>query len=363
LLGDTSWSNYTVSSDVYIDQPATVELYGRANTQTRPQSDQNAYLFRASDTGAWSIDKTSISGTITALASGTTTALGTGTWHTMSLTMQGPTISASLDGKQLGSVTDTSFQTGQVGIGVVGYQTDQFDNLKVTPGSGTVTIPTGPVASGMASMCLDDENDSTTNGNPVVISTCDGSAEQNWTVGNGTAQVNGMCLDVIGNTSTAYGTLVDLWSCNGGGNQEWIPEDGTLVNPQSGKCLDDPGFSTTPGTQLDIWDCNGGVNQQWTLPSPPSTPPSVTGAIVSGLNTSDCLAEAPGSAVNGTAADLRDCAATTAQDWTVGDGTVQAGGECLNATGDAGNGAPVNVGKCDQSANQQWMSKNGTLVN
>jgi hypothetical protein len=37
-----------------------------------------------------------------------------------------------------------------------------------------------------------------------------------------------------------------------------------LVNPASGRCLDDPNSSTTNGTQLEIWDCNGGANQRWT---------------------------------------------------------------------------------------------------
>lgn len=41
----------------------------------------------------------------------------------------------------------------------------------------------------------------------------------------------------------------------------------TLVNPVSGKCLDDPGSSTVDGTRLELWDCNGGANQQWTLHS------------------------------------------------------------------------------------------------
>jgi hypothetical protein len=77
-----------------------------------------------------------------------------------------------------------------------------------------------------------------------------------------------MCLDVNGSASTADGTLVNLWTCNGGANQVWEPQaNGELLNPQSGKCLDDPASSTTPGTQLEIWDCNGGANQQWTLPT------------------------------------------------------------------------------------------------
>ena len=42
--------------------------------------------------------------------------------------------------------------------------------------------------------------------------------------------------------------------------------DGELVNPASGKCLDDPASNTTNGTQLILYTCNGGSNQQWTLP-------------------------------------------------------------------------------------------------
>jgi Ricin-type beta-trefoil lectin domain len=61
--------------------------------------------------------------------------------------------------------------------------------------------------------------------------------------------------------------LVEIWDCNGGSNQAWTAENGTLVNPASGKCLDDPNLSTTNGTQLEIWTCNGGSNQQWTLPA------------------------------------------------------------------------------------------------
>jgi hypothetical protein len=38
------------------------------------------------------------------------------------------------------------------------------------------------------------------------------------------------------------------------------------MNPQSGKCLDDPGSSTTDGTQLQIYTCNATAAQKWTLP-------------------------------------------------------------------------------------------------
>ncbi len=58
-----------------------------------------------------------------------------------------------------------------------------------------------------------------------------------------------------------------LYTCNGTGAQVWQPQsDGALLNPQSGKCLDDTGFSTTPGTQVQIWSCTGAANQSWVQP-------------------------------------------------------------------------------------------------
>jgi Ricin-type beta-trefoil lectin domain len=66
---------------------------------------------------------------------------------------------------------------------------------------------------------------------------------------------------------TTDGTLVQLYDCNGTGAQVWQHQsNGTLLNPQSGKCLDDTGFSTTPGTQLQIWSCTAGANQIWNPP-------------------------------------------------------------------------------------------------
>jgi chitinase len=60
---------------------------------------------------------------------------------------------------------------------------------------------------------------------------------------------------------------VGLYDCNGTGAQVWVPQaGGALMNPESGKCLDDTGWSTTPGAQLQIWSCTGSANQSWTLP-------------------------------------------------------------------------------------------------
>lgn len=266
LIGDPTWSNYTVSVDVDLQQAGVAELLGRANTQARPQSHQNLYKFRVSDTGAWSIVKNYSSGTETTLTSGTTTAPGTGTWHRLGLTFQGAQITATIDGRTAGTVADGSFVAGQVGIGVVGYQTDQFDNLSITPGSGTAQPPKGQITSGMSGKCLDDYTGSTVSGTKADIWDCNTTDAQQWTFTGGTLQVNGKCLDVTA-AGTANGSPVEIWDCNNGANQQWEPKNGTLVNPVSGRCLDDPALSTTNGTQVDIWDCDGGPNQQWRLPA------------------------------------------------------------------------------------------------
>jgi predicted alpha-1,2-mannosidase len=132
--------------------------------------------------------------------------------------------------------------------------------------SGPAAVQTGaPITSGLNSAkCLDDYTSSTTAAAVADIWDCNNTGAQQWTVANGTVQVNGLCLDVVGN-GTANGSLVDLWTCNGGGNQQWQAQNGTLVNPGSGRCLDVPGSNTANGTQLDIWDCNGGSNQKWNM--------------------------------------------------------------------------------------------------
>lgn len=65
---------------------------------------------------------------------------------------------------------------------------------------------------------------------------------------------------------TANGTPTQLWDCNGTGAQTWVTRsDGTLFNPQSGRCLDDSGNKQQPGDILQIWDCNGTTAQRFTL--------------------------------------------------------------------------------------------------
>ena len=139
------------------------------------------------------------------------------------------------------------------------------DGHVIAFGPNGTTPHSGPVTSGVAGKCLDDDN-SGANGTPVIIYTCNGGFNQTWTFTNGVLKINGKCADVTA-FGTADGTKVQLWDCNGGTNQQWTPQaNGELISVSAKKCLDDPGSSTVNGTQTVIHTCGNGANQHWTLP-------------------------------------------------------------------------------------------------
>jgi glycosyl hydrolase family 59/ricin-type beta-trefoil lectin protein/glycosyl hydrolase family 59 (putative galactocerebrosidase) len=268
VLGNVNWNNYTVSSDVLLEQAGYAELLGRAGSQnTTDTNGQNAYYLRVSDTGAWSILRNNTSAQMTTLRSGSTTALGTGRWHTLALGFSGSTITAVIDGTTVGSVTDGTFGAGQVGIGTGRSETAQFDNLQVVAGAGGGTGgSTSALRNVNAGRCLDVPNASQTNGTQTALWDCNGGTNQQWTLtSSNQLQVYGnKCLDASGQ-GTTNGTKVVIWDCNGQANQQWtVNSDGTITGAQSHLCLDASGSGTANGTLIDLWACSGGNNQKWT---------------------------------------------------------------------------------------------------
>jgi ricin-type beta-trefoil lectin protein len=127
--------------------------------------------------------------------------------------------------------------------------------------------PAGPIT-GYAGLCVDVRGANPANYTPVQGYTCNGTNAQQWTVvqAGSTLHALGKCMDVYAG-GTADGTTVDLYDCNNTGAQVFVPQaNGSLYNPQSGKCLDDTNWAANPGVQLQIWDCTGNANQKWNLP-------------------------------------------------------------------------------------------------
>ena len=136
LLGDVGWKDYTLKVDTMLEHTGYVELQGRVGKQGHDPAKLDAYFLRVTDKGAWSIIKSTQS-TPATLASGTATALGTNSWHTLTLTFKGATITASIDGAKVGSATDSTYPAGQVGIATSRTINAQFDNLTITSGAAS----------------------------------------------------------------------------------------------------------------------------------------------------------------------------------------------------------------------------------
>jgi hypothetical protein len=267
LLGDVSWNNYTVSSDVMLEKAGYAELIGRAGSQSyQGAAGLNAYHLRVSDNGSWSILNSNTNGNVSTLTSGTVAALGTGHWHTLALSFSGSTITASIDGSQVGSVNDYTWGAGQVGYATSQGETAQFDNLSITPGSGSGGGTTGEIIGVGSGRCVDVPGATQNAGTQVELWDCNGGSNQQWNATSaGELRVyGGDCLDASGQ-GTSPGTKVVIWSCDGASNQKWkLNADGTITGVQSGLCLDATGNGTANGTLIELWTCNGGSNQQWT---------------------------------------------------------------------------------------------------
>ena len=50
--------------------------------------------------------------------------------------LDGQTITARIDGTEVAQLTDTTYDHGQVGLGLDSYTTSQFDDLEVLPTHG-----------------------------------------------------------------------------------------------------------------------------------------------------------------------------------------------------------------------------------
>ena len=136
---------------------------------------------------------------------------------------------------------------------------------------GGNSTPTGTASAtgtlkGINSLCATNQNSLNTEGNPMFVSACNGSAGQTWsTYTDGTVRVQGGCLDVV-SAGTTSGTNVDWYACNASNAQLWTHQaNGEFVNPNSGLCLTDPAGNAA--TRLDIETCTDSAQQQWTVPT------------------------------------------------------------------------------------------------
>jgi hypothetical protein len=168
-------------------------------------------------------------------------------------------------------VSGSTWPTGALSIiCTTGVPAQYRTSLNTAPvacpgGTGGAATYTG-VQSGR---CLDLNGSNPADQATVDIWTCDGGANQKWTLQANGQLVNSSsnkCLDLVGQ-GTANGTKVVQNTCSSASSQQWTYNSSTrrLVGVPSGRCLDVLGQATANGSTVDIWDCNGGTNQQWTV--------------------------------------------------------------------------------------------------
>jgi alpha-L-rhamnosidase len=146
LNSGSTWGDYTASFQTDI-------VTNQAGWFVRGADVNDGYAFILDDSSDTSGAANTLQefnvhgGTYTSLGSvSLPAALTSGTWHTVSTTVAGSSITVSLDGTQIASLTDTSHTTGTVGFREYSGEEADFRNLTVTGSTGS-TLFSDPLSS------------------------------------------------------------------------------------------------------------------------------------------------------------------------------------------------------------------------
>ncbi|RSM40132.1 hypothetical protein DMB66_57500 [Actinoplanes sp. ATCC 53533] len=119
------------------------------------------------------------------------------------------------------------------------------------------TARTGPITAA-GGRCLTLGGLFAVDGAPVRTSGCSGVSYQQWTLASdGTLLVVDWCAEVRADEARIGG-------CDGRPAAQWrAGPNGSLVNPETGRCLTDPG---SLGATVTVTACTGAADQAWKLP-------------------------------------------------------------------------------------------------
>ncbi|HEX8966816.1 MAG TPA: carboxypeptidase-like regulatory domain-containing protein, partial [Chloroflexota bacterium] len=143
--GSPTWTDYSLSASVQPGPGSTTANTSVVAIDGRRQDVNNFYSLLVKNGNQWYLGK-KVAGTWSTLAYGSI-SYNTTAWYTFTLTMTGSTISASINGTTLATVTDTAFTAGNIGFKT--HNQTAYDNVVVTAtgaGAPTPTPTTGPAA-------------------------------------------------------------------------------------------------------------------------------------------------------------------------------------------------------------------------
>jgi hypothetical protein len=134
FAGTTSWTNYSVQARVkataFGSSAGVVALTGRASGSTK--------MYRLSLTGANKVQLETMNGSAVTVLGSLGQTISTGTYYTLKLSFSGTTISGSVNGTSVGSVSDSTITAGRIGL-LTEYAAGRFDDIVVDDGVSTPT--------------------------------------------------------------------------------------------------------------------------------------------------------------------------------------------------------------------------------
>lgn len=181
VMGDSRWwGDYTVSSDVLLEQPGYVEIVGRVSA-IRRATQITGYHLRVHSSGEWELYRIDLRGIKEdekqVIASGNNVAFDVGEWHELALRMGGEKIDILINGEVVDSVKDSYYTTGQMGLMVSPWQNAQFDNIEVTRnGQQPAFVP----KNNMRVYATSDHVENTGHGSFIAENAIDGRPETIW---------------------------------------------------------------------------------------------------------------------------------------------------------------------------------------
>lgn len=134
LIGSRWWRDYQVSTSVLVETSGAAKLFGRVGDLDQGGQPATGYCLTANTRGEWELTTTFWQ----APKKSVTQSLATGktdfkadTWHNLQLVFQGEKITASINGKTVTEVNDSTQPEGSVALGG-DWCHAQFDDLEIT---------------------------------------------------------------------------------------------------------------------------------------------------------------------------------------------------------------------------------------
>jgi galactosylceramidase len=177
FLGDPNGQDYTVAVDAFIEagNRGFVALFGRVGQVPQNANPPEGYALKVDADGWWELGTAKIP-----LASGRV-PFAPRSWHRLQLHFVADRIAATIDGRDLGTVHDSTYPSGMAGIGC-GWHHAQFDNLGITSDPADLNLALGCTATASSVWDVDHAPGNVTDGNTVSTrwSAAGGRSQGEW---------------------------------------------------------------------------------------------------------------------------------------------------------------------------------------